>query len=257
VASEILLLSNASLFALRLGEWDWIVDELETRAGDALATKDRVLLLGTLSAVHANRGRPGTDALEEIRREAAHGDFLIKAELAWATAAVEFAEGRPAAAAANWVLETEIKASAQFESLPYAGRAAAWARDAGRAADLLRQLEGLRLHGAVTDFDKACMATAVLALAGRPDEAGPRYAECLSVAARLGLRWDQALLGMEAAMFLGPRHPVAAAALENTRRIIQELGAQPFLDRLEALVEGGTSLPSTPALTAAAVTTAG
>lgn len=80
------------------------------------------------------------------------------------------------------------------------------------------------------------MQAAAAALTGPADEAAARYAECLFTAERLGLRWDQALLGIEAAILLGADHPALRTSIGVSRKILEELRAQPFLDLLDRVV---------------------
>jgi tetratricopeptide (TPR) repeat protein len=252
VVSEVLLLSNAGQFSLRLGEWDWAVEQLGRRLHDDLARKDRALLTQPLAVIRSFRGDSVSQEIQLIVDEAeASNDLFMRASAAAVKATLAFAEGRHADAAAGWVRETEIKPSQEAESLPLAGRAAAWMRDEVWLAALLDQFAGLRFHGAIVDFDTACMRAAHLALTGRADEAAARYIQCVSTAERLGLRWDQALLGLEAALLLGANHPALGTVLSQSRRIFEELRAQPFLDRLESV---GTKQP---AATSAGPTRAG
>ncbi|MEA2622753.1 MAG: hypothetical protein QOH61_1663 [Chloroflexota bacterium] len=237
VVSEVLLLSNAAQFAIRLGEWDWATEHVGPRLRDDLGTKDRALLTGSLSVIHAYRGDSVAQEIELMSDEAeASGDLQLRVSATHLKAAVAFARGRYAEAASGWVRETEIKPSQQAETLPSAARATAWLRDSDWLAALTEQVAELRFHGAVIDFDVASMRAAHTALTGRADEAAARYIQCIATSERLGLRWDQALLGLEAALLLGASHPSLAAALAQSRRIMEELRAQPFLDLLDSAV---------------------
>ena len=242
-SSEILLLANAARYSLRLGEWDWAVEQIETRLRDDIASTDRVVLSEWIGVIEAYRGDSITSVIELISNDVTtRADLQARAELANVRAAVEFAQGRLAEAAAGWVRETEIVPGRQFGSLPLAARAAAWARDAEWLAGLLNQFVELRLHGGSVDFDAGVMRAALAAVTGSADEAGARFGECLLTAQRLGLRWDQALLGLDGALLLGPDHPALRAALPVSRRIFEELRAQPFVERLDAVMDG-TNVP--------------
>ena len=51
----------------------------------------------------------------------------------------------------------------------------------------------------------------------------------------LGLAWDEALLGLQAATTVGPADPEVAAWVESSRVILARLGAIPVLGQLDAI----------------------
>ena len=56
----------------------------------------------------------------------------------------------------------------------------------------------------------------------------------------LGLVFDEALIGIDMVVALGPDDPDAQEAAAESRRILEGLGAVPYLARLDALVAGAS-----------------
>ncbi len=146
-----------------------------------------------------------------------------------------FAEGRFADASehAQNAVALARRMGTSLDALPLAGRTALWARDVDRLQAALDLFGELRESFPVVEALRATFRAGHEALLDRRDEAAASY----RVAARgwrdLRLPWELALCQLEAATFLGPDHPDAAAAAEEARPIFARLGAAPFLSRLE------------------------
>jgi len=115
-----------------------------------------------------------------------------------------------------------------------ATRAALWAKDPSTARDRLARFERLRAHGRAVHMTSLTFSAGIAALEGRTSEAISQYHDALQGWAELGLPWDQALAGIDMAMTLGPDEPAVAAAATTTRTILESLGANGMLARLDA-----------------------
>ena len=77
----------------------------------------------------------------------------------------------------------------------------------------------------------------------------------------MGTRWELACTAIDMAVALGPEVPEVRAVAEEARAILEELGAAPFLARLDAAlgrgVEAAPASAATRAAGAAAAETAG
>lgn len=73
------------------------------------------------------------------------------------------------------------------------------------------------------------------AVEGRQSDALGDYREALRLWRDVGLLWD-ALCGLDFAILMGMRDDEARATAERTREILTQLGARPFLPRLEAVL---------------------
>jgi hypothetical protein len=81
------------------------------------------------------------------------------------------------------------------------------------------------------------------ALEGRPTEAIALYRVALQGWRDLGLAWDQAQGTVEMVSLLDPADPEVRAAGEAAREILAQLGARPFLERLDQALEAGIPNP--------------
>ena len=75
----------------------------------------------------------------------------------------------------------------------------------------------------------------IAALGGDLDAARVGYRVALAAYRDLGLAWDEALLGLQAATTVGPADPEVAAWVESSRVILARLGAVPALAQLDAI----------------------
>ena len=103
-------------------------------------------------------------------------------------------------------------------------------------------LANLRFHGPATEYLRQAVAGGLAALDGETDRALTAYETALAGCRSLGLRWDEALTGIDMATLLDPALAVVRAAAESSREILTELRARPYLERLElALGQGAPS----------------
>jgi len=119
-------------------------------------------------------------------------------------------------------------------AVPLAARAALWARDATGARAALDRLNATMYRGAALALDKQSIEAGIAALEGRTAEALALYREALRGWRTLGCAWDEALAAVDMARLLGPGEPDVKAAADWARETLTRLGAQPFLDRLDA-----------------------
>ena len=97
-------------------------------------------------------------------------------------------------------------------------------------------------RGAALALDKAAIQAGILALDGRAAEALQLYRETLRGWQALKLVWDgEALTVVDMVTLLGPAEPDVRAAAESARATLSQLGARPYLERLEAALEGSRS----------------
>ena len=104
-----------------------------------------------------------------------------------------------------------------------------------------------------TNADKArersrLLAEEIRTLGGAPDVTGMfvgRLAATTKAAVEQGQDIVEALLGVDMATVLDPTLPEVAVASERSRAILTELGAAPFLSRLDGLTGGASA--ATPA----------
>ena len=108
----------------------------------------------------------------------------------------------------------------------------------------LDRLAALGTRGRAIDADRATIRAGLAALAGDRGAALAGYRTAMSAYRDLGLAWDEALLGHEAATTLGTGDVEVAAWVDQARATFARLGAAPMLERLEEAVTGMASVSS-------------
>jgi hypothetical protein len=229
--------SNGASAALRTGDWDGAATDLRQLLAEELAPSDRSSLLSALITIDAARGEP-TDALITEMDEALVGvtDLQSIAERDAALGWVALAAGRFHAARELWARITGGQGStASFHGLR--ARAALWNSQADDGAVELAALEASGAHGPALEADRAVMRAAIASREGRTAEALAGYRVALRAWRELGLPFDEALTGIDMATVLDVSEQEVADAVAVARRLLTELGARPYLERLERLLE--------------------
>ncbi|MEX2546993.1 MAG: adenylate/guanylate cyclase domain-containing protein [Chloroflexota bacterium] len=239
------MVGNGSVCALRVGEWDWAAALLEE-----WIDPDSTLRQGT--EFHVDRAiltsMRGGDAAADIDRAAALRAGITDPQYEsyenWARAWAAFSAGRFADAQAEALRAAQ--ATNYFHPLvsPLAVRSALWARDLDGARRAMAALEETMFRGPALAQDKAAVRAGILALEGRTAEALALYHETLRGWRALELAWDEALTVVDMVTFLGPDDAEVRTAAEWARTTLTRLGAQPYLERLEAALSGSAAAPA-------------
>ena len=237
---ELTLLSNAGEDAVRLGDWDWI--DGETAAfGDIELSPVHVLGLGFPAAViKILRGTPGgADDAAELMRIAdvmPFGDYAsVGHDLrGW----MALADGRFAAAHDAWLSVAAISDTNAPFALPKAGRAAVMALDPAGARAALDRITENGTRGPVLDVERETIEAGLLAIEGRTPEAVAAFRAVLASWHGMEVPWDQAWAAWSAVVTLGPAVPEARAWGLAARTILEQLGARPLIDQLDAALGG-------------------
>ena len=239
------LVANFATTGLRYGLWDEVQQEVTAELEREQDPVDRLTVIVYDAQLSSMRGESAEAALDECRSVSAEqSDPQLHAELHVSEAVVALAEGRLGEAVARGsVAASETSQNAPL-ALRVAGRAALWARDVNAARDALRGLESVPIHGPNMEASRLTVRAGIGALEGRHDEALGAYREALGLWRDLGLVWDEALCGLDVAMLMGVGDDEVLATVERTRTILTQLGARPFLARLEAVL-GAESLITT------------
>jgi tetratricopeptide (TPR) repeat protein len=224
---------NAVYAAMRVGEWDWAIAELDTALAEELEPSDRAEIGEIALRFHAYRGDPVGEMLQEVERllEGATDPYRV-ATLLLARADVALPAGRLSEARPSWKRAHELLR--HDDALTWMARAAEWDGDADTAREDLRKLDEGGLHGPAIDANRTTIRGGLAALDGRPGEALALYREGLAAWRELGAAWDEALCTIDMATLLDPSEPDVQAAAEAGRAILTRLGAKPFLERLES-----------------------
>ena len=228
------VVDNAVTGAMRTGEWDWAVTELEPMLGDEMDPAIRAIGIADTIQLRSCRGEP-TDRLLAtlVALPSPKGDVVTRATEAWTRGWLAFVDGRFDAGRKAFLQFGEIFTAGTSEASLMAARCDLLACAADLARQDLALSEGTPRRGRAIDGERATIRAGIAALEGRTSDAMSGYREALGVWRDLGLVWDEALCAIDMATLLDPSEPEVAAAAEVGRRTLVRLRAQPFLDRLD------------------------
>jgi hypothetical protein len=234
------LLGNAAESAVRIGEWDWALAELEDAVA-ALRTDSTALL--RRAHIRGLRGYAVEDdlaavddayaGLSEVQAPATVYD--VRSQLALAQG--DFAEAFRLAKRSHAQM-----AAPDSYALPWAGRAAAWLGDADGVAEVRELLR--QSPGRVPDVAGRELESAMAALAGRADDSLAGFVEAFGRWRELGVQFEAAMCGLDLVMLLGSSSPEAEEIADQAAATFTRVGAKPLVELLAEAV--GTHRPIAP-----------
>jgi hypothetical protein len=236
------LIGNASELAIRMGDWDWALAELDEAAGsnehDLAAVMRRAELLGL-------RGHD-TDA--DFRRLAATvedwTEQQAKSSVSEAQAVVALAKGQLRTALDLARRAYAINIAPDATSAETAIRAAAGLGDAEAVTHALRAFDHPgRVTAAVRREGEAVLA----GLTGKRSDSLAAFLDAIRQWRELGLAFEAALAQLTLVTVLGVSDAETRAAADDARAVFERLGARPLVDRLAAAMGGPTSRDTSPA----------
>ena len=241
------LRGQASMFAGNLaevarwtGDWDWAIDQVAVFLdGDLDVGRHSWLLTGSL-VLRAWRGEAIDDDLAALRalQGGSAADSTLAGDRLDLELSLRLADGRLSecrSAAHEMARTSSLNAPAAYN---VAVRAALWLRDPAAAAQDLAALDATGVRGPLVALRRTAFRAGIAALEGRSPEARSLYAEARRGLLDRGVAFEAALVAIDMATLLGPGDPDAAAAASEARPILEQLGARPFVERLEAALRG-------------------
>jgi class 3 adenylate cyclase/tetratricopeptide (TPR) repeat protein len=243
-AIEQLLVGNASEDARRTGDWAWAERELEQLLDADVDPETSVMARCGIQYYRLFQGAGDQQALVDIAREvAALQDWDLQASIEDIAATAAYLAGDWPDAARKFAVAADRSALNLPYILPKAGRAAVLAGDAATAAAVLERVRRHGARGRAVGTDQAVIAAGLRALEGDPAGALTGYRAAMAMYRDLGLAWDEAVLGLEAALVLGADDPEVAAWAERSRVILTGLQATPMLALLDRAVAPAAGAP--------------
>jgi len=241
------LVGNGTICALRVGDWDWIMAITEEGLQRTEGSPNHLLEFRLdRMLVTAARGHDMAADLDEADAfleslNITDPQFMSYNHWARAWAALAAGDLEEAALWANRAAERTVFFNPL--SVPLAARAYLWAGDLAGARAALDALRDKQYRGRAISLDKATIRAGIAALEGNVADALGGYRDALRGWRAIGCAWDEALAVIDMATLLHPTDAESLAEIDWARQALSSLGAQPYLDRLEAAV--------TPAATAA------
>ena len=233
---HVLLTNNAIACATRTGDWDWALErEAELRALD-LADEDRINFADT-PLIRVCRGVDVSAELAELRAlDVDLSDPSSTAIITLAEAWAALVEGR-LDNAFELAIKVIVSPSLLASGLLVAGHAAMESRNLDRARETLARLDAAGVHGPALEAQRRTLQAGIAALEGRRGDAVLAYREAASMWRDLGLRFDLALCQLELVTHAASTDRDRAPAADEARTILEELRAQPYLDRLDRVAD--------------------
>jgi hypothetical protein len=231
--------------ALRVGEWDWaaaLLEEWIPAGGGTDLFAEFFVDRAILTAVRG--GDPVPDIEQASALTASVTDTQYSSYGAWARAWAAFSAGRFADARAHGIAAAEVTSFFHALTVPLAARASLWAGDAAGAREALERLNRTMFRGQALSMDKSSIEAGIAALEGREAEALALYRQTIEGWRALKLAWDEALTVVDMVTFLGASGSEERASADWARGTLTDLGALPYLERLESALTTGK--PATP-----------
>jgi class 3 adenylate cyclase/tetratricopeptide (TPR) repeat protein len=230
---------NAVEAAIVTGDWDWMAAAVEADLAEDYEQGDRMISVAAAIWVRCLQGRPRDELLAELPGLAGETQ-LDRANIAECEGYDAVARGDLATAAAAWREYERLVNASDLSASNRLARVVLWQRDADALEQDLESLASSGRFGPALNADRMALSAGLAALRGRPEEALHRYGQAVAECRRLKLPWFEALIGIDMATVLDPAMPEVQQAAERSRAILTELGAAPFLARLDAeLARGG------------------
>ena len=237
---EVWAQTTAWLFGMVLGrDWDGILRDIPAnnerpveRRG--MSPLDELREAQVVAWIRIARGLPADDLIQQIHELASHvRDPLGESILHYVVGSQALAQGDFGTATRE--IERaggDLNARAFF--LPDAARAALWAGDPSAIARIATKHDEARPNDAMSVGHRAGIAASVAALEGRADEAVTLYREAIERHDAIQSRFEAARYALDALHAIGPKDAFIRDAVDRARATFVDLGAAPYLERLDA-----------------------
>jgi len=228
---------NASVGAIESGEWDFARTELRAGLEGAASEEERILLLTIDIEMRVQSGMDAAAELDEADAWlAAHvaDEPYLESAVAINDAIHALLRGDYVGASARYLDAARLDPYNAVASVGEAVLCAFLARDrdlAGACADALRETGS---HAAIARLALGVADAGVAALDGRTDAARGPILAAYDELRDLGAVRRQALTGLVMAALLDTSDPRVRAAIDESRRLFERMGAGFWLARLDA-----------------------
>jgi class 3 adenylate cyclase/tetratricopeptide (TPR) repeat protein len=231
------LVANSASAALEVGEWDRAIRAIAAARDESADVLESNHLGWVLFTFSSDRGE---DVTAELARLTAWAESIGESGAMDAIQDLlgefHFGSGAFVQACDEWLMfgpSDPLNAPIAYFN---AGIAALLAGDLERATTVLARLAGLPARGRWRALNLRLLQAGVAGLEGRTTEAVREARAVLGEYERLGLPWRQALGGLVLASVVGVGDSYVLEMAATSREIFSRLGAQPFLEYLEAAV---------------------
>ena len=236
------VVGNVIWSAMRVGEWPYAMDLLDSTLAWELEPSDRTDLLPQAIWMRSQMGEPFAEfwtELNELTGDAT--DLYLRLSRNWGQVGVDMAAGRFKEARIGQLKQVEEMVTGP--SLAFAGRFATFDRSLEHALADLAAFDAAGMHSPLFEADRLTMQAGVAALHGRTREAVTLYRSAIDAWRDLGTAWDEALCELQMVRTLDPEQPEVATAAESARVILTRLGARTWLRFLDEWTAPAATVP--------------
>ena len=216
--------------------WDEHIPLMEEALETATLRYDRLRLRALLGLFELARGEKTGEVVAyvaEVVGDSTDPEDLFTAYMM--EGETELISGDVDAAWASAMKAVDLKLQNPEIPLFLATRAAIWSRSLDRARRANGLIAELPLTGAYTEGMRAHSAAAVAALEGRTTDAIAGFRDVDARMRKLGQLFEAARYAVDAIVLL-PNQPDIRALVEQSRPLMVELRARPYLERLDAAI---------------------
>jgi hypothetical protein len=236
-----MLVGNASSSAIQTGDWDWARDELQAVLDEAPGDAERQVLLTFVAQLDVESGRDAEVMIADIDAwlRARVGDEPWLESSVLANQALRALRDGDLAASASLLLASGRR-DPYNAVIVYADAAlfACMARDGVVAAECADALRETRSHAPSATITLRLLDAVRAAGEGHLDAARAGILGAYAAFADLGAARRQALTGLVAATVLGTADPGLRRAVDESRRLLERMGAGLWLAHLDAILAG-------------------
>ena len=206
------------------------------------------MLLANAALVPAFRGEDVDDVLAEVANLIGTSQELsLVGNMQEARGAAALAAGRLGDAMAEYRKAAQTSTSVNgTDNRMSASHAAFWEGDIAEAAVELDAIIASGYRAPTVEARESTIRAGLAAAGGRKTEALALYRDAIRRWRDLGLVLDEALAGIDMVTLLDVDEPEVRAVAENSRAILERLGAKPLLARLDAAMTRPSSSVATP-----------
>lgn len=230
--------SKAAWSAIQTGAWDLAMDIIDELREETHSWFVRNQVGFSLAELLAKRGEieAAEEVLEEMRLELeASTSPQDRVGSLWTYGWVALASGDPTSAREYALQVFELSDQAQWVAVAHTIgiHAAIWQGEASVVSDAIKLAEEVRLDTPRLEASILSGKAAVAALGGDQETATQLFVKAADIFREVGVPFDLALSQLACASLLESDHEAGRDAAEEAREIFTELGAKPFLERLD------------------------
>ncbi len=230
------VLGNAIEVGLEAGEWDWVMEALADQDLTTAELAERLWFGTHMTVIRTLRGE---DVEEDARRIYAESrsfdDPQYLASGSWGLLAAHLVSDR-LPELIGLADEIMTNGMAGIDAAAHAAHAATWHGDVTTARRMRAAYETTATGGRRTSATLETMDGGIAMLEGRTAEARAHYAEAQRAWREIGLDYTLALCDLDIVVTGAMEPAERRRAAEEARATFTRIGAEPFLDRLNAAV---------------------